>query len=222
MDLSGKRIVITGAAGGLGRAVTEVARKQGATPLLVDLAFPSQPGDEHFSFDLTDASATAEAIGKMGRIDALFNLAGGFHMGPTAYDLEDDGWDNMFRINVTTLRNAVGAVVPKMLEQGSGSIVNVGAYGALQGLPQLSAYCAAKSTVMRLTESLAGELREKGINVNAVLPTVIDTPANREAMPDADPALWVAPADLANAICFLASDAARAVHGALLPVRGLS
>lgn len=222
MDLSGKRIVITGASGGLGRTVTEVAGQLGATPVLVDLVFPSAPDHEHYSVDLTDAGAIAGAVDKMGRIDALLNLAGGFHMGPPAYDLQDEGWDNMFRINVTTLRNTVAAVVPKMLAQGRGAIVNVGAYGALQGLPQLSAYCAAKSTVMRLTESLAGELREKGINVNAVLPTVIDTPPNRKAMPDADPALWVAPADLANAICFLASDSARAIHGALLPVRGLS
>src|SRR5690606_32106908 len=223
MSLSGKRIVITGAAGGLGRTVTAVARQQGATPLLVDLAFPDDfaPDLEKFAFDLTDAAATARQVAGMGRIDALFNLAGGFHMG-ASHDLADPGWDAMFRLNVDTLRSMVAAVVPVMLGEGRGAIVNVGALGAVQGQANLGAYGAAKSVVMRLTESLSAELRAQGINVNAVLPSIIDTPANRRDMPDADPAKWVAPADLANVICFLASDAARAIHGALLPVRGLS
>ena len=112
--------------------------------------------------------------------------------------------------------------VPRLLARTRGSIVNIGAYGALQGQADMSAYCASKSTVMRITESLANEVRGQGINVNAVLPTVIDTPANRAGMPDTDPSLWVDPGDLANVICFLGSDAARAVHGALVPVRGLS
>ncbi|HLS98352.1 MAG: SDR family NAD(P)-dependent oxidoreductase [Porticoccaceae bacterium] len=223
MDLSGKRIVITGAAGGLGRAVTAAVIAQGGTPLLVDLAFPADfaPGEEKFAFDLTDTAATAREVARMGHIDGLMNLAGGFHMGPS-HDIGDDGWDAMFRINVQTLRSMVAAVVPKMLAQGRGTIVNVGALGAVQGQAQLGAYGASKSVVMRLTESLSAELRERGINVNAVLPSIIDTPANRKDMPDADPAKWVAPADLARVICFLASDAARAIHGALVPVRGLS
>jgi NAD(P)-dependent dehydrogenase (short-subunit alcohol dehydrogenase family) len=223
MSLTGKRVAITGAAGGLGRAVTAAVIEQGATPLLIDLKFPGDfaPDQEKFELDLTDARATASAFGKMGRVDALFNLAGGFHMAPS-HDIEDPGWDNMFRMNVQTLRSAVAAVVPKMLDQGGGAIVNIGAIGALQGHGNLGAYGASKSAVMRLTESLSDELREQGINVNAVLPSVIDTPANREGMPDADPSQWVAPEDLANVICFLASDRARAIHGALLPVRGLS
>lgn len=223
MSLTGKRIVITGAAGGLGKIVTAIAQQEGATPILVDLAFADDfaPGPEKFAFDLTDATTTARQVEKMGRIDGLFNLAGGFHMG-ASHDLEDPGWDAMFTLNVTTLRSMVAAVVPVMLKQGHGAIVNVGALGALQGQANLGAYCAAKSVVMRLTESLSAELRNKGINVNAVLPSIIDTPANRKDMPDADPALWVATQDLANVICFLASDEARAIHGALVPVRGLS
>ena len=109
-----------------------------------------------------------------------------------------------------------------VLERGRGSIVNVGALSAQSGQPNMGAYVAAKSTVMRLTESLSGELRSQGVNVNAVLPSMIDTPTNRRDMPDADFSRWVDPADLAEVMCFLASDAARAVHGALVPVRGLS
>ena len=116
---------------------------------------------------------------------------------------------------------AVHSVVPHMLEQGGGKIVNVGAYSAQKGVAQMGAYVAAKSAVIRLTESMAAELRDKNINVNCVLPTIIDTPENRAAMPKADPSRWVAPRDLANVIAFLASDAARAIHGAAVPVTGL-
>jgi NAD(P)-dependent dehydrogenase (short-subunit alcohol dehydrogenase family) len=109
-----------------------------------------------------------------------------------------------------------------MLEQGSGKIVNVGTYAAQKGVAQMGAYVASKSAVIRLTETMAAELREKNINVNCVLPTIIDTPENRAAMPKADPSRWVAPHDLANVIVFLASDGARAIHGAAVPVTGLS
>jgi NAD(P)-dependent dehydrogenase (short-subunit alcohol dehydrogenase family) len=111
--------------------------------------------------------------------------------------------------------------VPKLRERDHASIVNIGALGALSGQAAMSAYCAAKSTVMRLTESLSEELKSDGINVNAVLPSIIDTQPNREAMPDADFDTWVSPAQLAEVICFLASERARAIHGALLPVKGL-
>ena len=109
-----------------------------------------------------------------------------------------------------------------MLAAGGGKIVNVGAYAAQKGVANMGAYVAAKSAVIRLTESMAAELRSRNINVNCVLPTIIDTPENRAAMPDTDPSRWVSPADLAEVIVFLASDAARAVHGAALPVSGLS
>ena len=143
-------------------------------------------------------------------------------MGTESWDSSEDQWDVMFSLNVSTMRNAIKAAVPVLLEQQKGSIVNVGAYGAREGQGLMGAYCASKSVVMRLTETLAEELKTKGINVNAVLPTVIDTPTNRAAMPDADPAAWVSPDDLAAVICFLSSPAARAINGALIPVRGLS
>jgi NAD(P)-dependent dehydrogenase (short-subunit alcohol dehydrogenase family) len=109
-----------------------------------------------------------------------------------------------------------------MLAGGGGKIVNVGAFAAQKGSAGMAAYIASKSAVIRLTESMSAELREKNVNVNCVLPTTLDTPENRKAMPDADPRKWVAPDDLANVIAFLASDAARAIHGAAIPVTGLS
>jgi NAD(P)-dependent dehydrogenase (short-subunit alcohol dehydrogenase family) len=126
----------------------------------------------------------------------------------------------MFRINVETMRNAVRAAVPALRQRGGGAIVNVGALSAREGQAQMSAYCAAKSTVMRLTESLSKELRAEQINVNAVLPSILDTPRNRADMPDADFSRWVSPDSLAGVMLFLASDAARDIHGALLPVSG--
>ena len=128
----------------------------------------------------------------------------------------------MLDLNARTLLNTVGAVVPVMLANGGGKIVTVGANAARQGMAQMSAYIAAKSAVIRLTESLSAELRGKGVNVNCVMPSIIDTPENRSAMPDADPGNWVSPAKLANVILFLASDEASAIHGASVPVVGLS
>jgi NAD(P)-dependent dehydrogenase (short-subunit alcohol dehydrogenase family) len=127
----------------------------------------------------------------------------------------------MFKINVDTMRNATMGAVPLLLRSG-GAIVNIGALGALTGQGAMSAYCCAKSSVMKLTESLSDELRHKGVNVNAVLPSIIDTPTNREDMPDADFSRWVSPAQLAEVLCFLACGAAGAIHGALIPVRGLA
>ena len=124
--------------------------------------------------------------------------------------------------NARTVLHMSRAVVPAMLKTGGGRIVNVGAFAAQKGAAQMGAYIASKSAVIRLTETMAAELREQNINVNCVLPTIIDTPENRAAMPKTDPKRWVATQDLAQVIVFLASDAARAIHGAALPVTGLS
>ena len=134
----------------------------------------------------------------------------------------DSTWDFLLDLNARTLLHTARAVVPAMLGRGGGRIVNVAAYAARQGQAQMAAYCVAKDAVIRLTEAMSAELRDKNINVNCVLPTIIDTPENRAAMPDADPTRWVDPQDLARVIQFLASDGARAVHGAALPVTGLS
>ena len=236
MEFDRRTVMITGAAGNLGRAVAQHFAGQGARLVLLDVsdaalqaARPEGVPDADvlaLAVDLLDRAqveaAAQQAVERFGRIDALANLAGGFTMGEPVHALSDEAWDNMLTLNVRTLLNTVRAVVPHMLAQGRGAIVNVGAASALKGLAQMGAYCASKSAVIRLTESLSAELREGGVNVNCVLPSIIDTPANRAAMPDADPARWVAPQDLAAVIAFLCSPAARAVHGAALPVVGLS
>ncbi len=228
MSLAGKTVVIIGANGGLGKIVAETAKAQGASLVLLDVAFPpaelqqTAAGVAKFAVDLTDAQATQACFDKIGAFDVVMNLAGGFDMGPAVHEITDAQWDFLFKMNVTTLHNVVRAAVPKLVTKGRGAIVNVGALGALKGQANMGAYCASKSVVMKLTESQSEELKGKGINVNAVLPSIIDTPRNRADMPSADFSKWVAPADLASVLCFLASDAARAVHGVLLPVAGLS
>ena len=217
------RVVITGAAGTLGQAAAAKAREQGACVIGLDIvdAASVPNADEYRQVDLLDREGTLACFSSLGGVDILLNIAGGFAMGDDAFDPASDQWDRMFKINVETMRNATMAAVPLLLARGGGAIVNIGALGALTGQAGMSAYCCAKSSVMKLTESLSGELRHQGINVNAVLPSIIDTPPNREGMPDADFSQWVAPEQLANVICFLASPAASAVHGALIPVRGL-
>lgn len=233
-DLDGAVVLITGAAGNLGRAVAEVFAERGARLALVDLHAESlasvfgEAGERRMFvatnlLDSAQADAAAQAVvQRFGRIDALCNLAGGFRMGTPVHGTEAKTWDFLYDLNVRTVQHMAHAVVPQMQKQGNGKIVNIGAFSAQRGLANMGAYIAAKSAVIRLTESMAAELRTQNINVNCVLPTIIDTPANRADMPDANPADWVAPRDLANVIAFLASDAARAVHGAALPVTGLS
>jgi len=163
-----------------------------------------------------------KAIQDFKRIDVLCNIAGGFRMGRPVHETTDADWNFLMDLNARTVLHTARAVVPHMIAAGGGRIVNVGAFAAQKGAANMGAYIASKSAVMRLTETMAAELREKNINVNCVLPTIIDTPANRADMPKADPKRWVAPADLANVIVFLCSDEARAIHGATLPVTGLS
>jgi NAD(P)-dependent dehydrogenase (short-subunit alcohol dehydrogenase family) len=224
-DFNGKVVVITGAAGALGRAVAGEFAGRGATLALVDIIDTTGP---HLSLvgDLTDAAAAQkivqDVVRKLGRIDVLANVAGGFTMGETVDETTDKTWNFMFDLNVKTMLNMVRATVPGMRAARSGKIVNIGARAGLKGAGRMGAYCASKAVVIRLTESLADELKGSGINVNCILPSVIDTARNRQDMPDADPSKWVAPADLARAIAFLASDAAHAIHGVALPVEALS
>ena len=234
MSLGNRTAIVTGAAGNLGKAVAKAFADLGANLVLVDLkrerlesAFGSE--NDHRSFvpanllEMAEATGVAQAaLARFGRIDVLCNIAGGFRMGETVHETSDENWSFLFDINTRTLLHAVRAVVPHMVAAGSGKIVNVGAFAAQRGVARMGAYTASKGTVIRMTEAMAAELRDKNINVNCVLPTIIDTPQNRAAMPKANPAKWIAPADLANVIVFLASDAARAVHGAAVPVTALS
>jgi NAD(P)-dependent dehydrogenase (short-subunit alcohol dehydrogenase family) len=157
-----------------------------------------------------------------GRIDILANIAGGFTMGPPLHETEDRDWDFMMGLNARSVFNTCRAVVPRMLEQGGGRIVNVSARAATEGKGHMGPYCASKAAVLTLTESLAAEHRDTGINVNCILPGTVDTPQNRAAMPDADHSRWVPTSALADVILFLASDAARCVSGAAVPVYGRS
>lgn len=229
-----RTVCITGAAGNLGQAVAQVFAREGAQLVLMDKA-PLSDAFLHalapatclpIALDLSDAAqvraAIEQAIKRFGAIDVLCNLTGGFAMGDAVHATSDSTWDFLHDMNVRTLRNTSRAVVPQMLLQGGGKIVNVGAYAAQRGLPQMGAYIASKSEVLRITEAMAAELRMKNINVNCVLPTILDTAQNRAEMPDADPKRWVSPHDLAQVIAFLASDGARAIHGAGVPVTGLS
>ncbi len=221
MNLAGKTAVVTGAAGVLGAAVAEECEAQGARTVLIDVVAGFADGSgARLELDLTDAAAVTEAIAGVGEFDIVCNIAGGFDMGPKVFEITDAHWGGLFDINVTTLRNMLSATLPKLVAQGRGSIINVGALGALQGLASMGAYTAAKSVVMRLTEAASEEVRRQGVNVNAVLPSLIDTPRNRADMPNANHSTWVAPESLAKVICFLASDAAADIHGALIPVRG--
>jgi len=222
MNLQNKHMVITGGGGALGRAVAARAARAGACVTVVDRqAVQGLPeGVRSVVVDLTDAAQTQAAVQSLGAVDVLCAIAGGFSMGAPVHDADDAQWDAMMQGNVGSLRSALKAVVPGMLARGTGRVVTVGALSALQGKASMSAYTASKAVVMNLTEALAAEVAATAIRVNAVLPSIIDTPANRAAMPDADVSQWVQPTDMAEVICFLASDASQAIHGALIPLAG--
>ena len=228
--MRGKSVIVTGAFGVLGRAVATALADRGARVAAVDLAATPPEGLAAAlgagavmlgEIDLCDpagaARAAAGAVAAFGRLDGLINVAGGFAW-ETLADGDPATWDRLYRMNVVTCANMCRAAVPHLIASG-GRIVNVGAGGAVKAAAGMGAYAASKGGVHRLTEALAEELKGK-VAVNAVLPSIIDTPTNRADMPEADFSAWVAPADLAEVIVFLASDSARAVTGALLPVNG--
>lgn len=224
--MDGKVVVVTGALGALGSVVAMEALARGARVASVDHApapLPATPNRLDLGgVDLTDATQARTAIdatiSHFGRLDALINIAGGFAFEKVA-DGDPKTWQRMYALNVTTALNASRAAIPHLSRSGAGRIVNIGAMGALQAGAGMGAYAASKAGVHRLTEALAAE--QKGsITVNAVLPSIIDTDANRASMPKADFTKWVRPKELADVILFLASDAASAVTGALLPVSG--
>ena len=218
-------IAITGGQGVLGRAVVEAALADGLKVAIIDHA-PGQSAPEGVlelgGVDLTDAASAQTAIDTVaahfGRLDVLFNIAGGFVWQTT--DDADPAWASMFALNVATALNVSRAALPHLKASAEGRIVNVGANAALKSAAGMGAYAASKAGVHRLTESLAEELKDSSVTVNAVLPSILDTARNRQDMPDADPAKWVAPADLARVMLFLASPGSRAITGTLIPVTG--
>lgn len=218
--------VITGASGVLGRAVVSAALARGDAVAAVDFSpAPQEDGPDLMHLggvDLADpgaAQAAMDAVARrFGRIDHLLNAVGGFVWQTTDGPL--DNWDRMHRLNLLTVLNACRAALPHLAKSDNGRIVNIGALGAIQAAAGMGAYAASKAGVHKLTEALAEETRTTALTVNAVLPSIIDTPANRADMADADVSTWVQPSELAAVILFLASDAASAVTGALIPVRG--
>jgi NAD(P)-dependent dehydrogenase (short-subunit alcohol dehydrogenase family) len=224
--ISDKVVVVTGSGGVLGQAVAVTLSAHGAKLALLDHSRESAglPGVLHYGgVDLTREDAARSAMERVfkdtGRIDGLINVAGGFRWEKLAGGTLDH-WDSMYRINLRTAVASCQAALPYLLRGGGGRIVNVAAMAAGHAGAGMGAYAASKAGVARLTEALADELKDHGITVNAILPGILDTPKNRSDMPQADFTRWVAPADAAEVIAFLVSDAARAVTGALIPVVG--
>ena len=221
-------VVVTGGFGTLGRAVARRAFERGARVAVIDIGqkgagHPLAPRTlELGGVDLTDTASARAAFARIeaefGGVDVLLNIAGGFVWQKVAGgDLS--AWDRMFAINLRSAVSACMAAIPLLEKSKSGAIVNVGAQAAAKAGAGMGAYAAAKAGIAKLTESLAEELKGK-VTVNAVLPSIIDTPANRADMPDADFAQWVRPEEIADAMLFLAAKQSRAITGALLPVTG--
>lgn len=223
--MAGRRIIVTGGFGALGRVVAQALATDGARVARVD--FAAAPADavegvlDIGGVDLTDAAAAAATIDRVtnafGGVDALVNIAGGF-----VWEKVEGGdvatWQRMFAMNLLTAATITSAALPALLASASARIVNIGAGAAIKADAGMGAYAASKAGVHRLTESLASELAGKDITVNAILPSIIDTPTNRVDMPDADFTAWVTPQAIADVVRFLLSDQARAISGALIPV----
>ena len=231
MKFADRVAVVTGAGGNLGRAVVDAFVAAGAQVAAVEhgasgAANPPDAFDRRLTVhaDLLDEASTRAAADavfeRWGRIDVLCNIAGGFAAGTPVHETPDDLWRRMFDLNVMTAVHASKAVIPRMITAGRGNIVNVAAASSVRGQANMAAYGVAKSGVIRLTESMAAELREHGICVACVLPTIIDTPQNRTAMPAADTSQWTPPAAIADVVLLLASDTAMVASVAALPVAG--
>ena len=226
-----KTVIVTGAFGALGRVVARTLAAKGARLALVDAA-PAVPealtGElaGHLllpGVDLTSQAATegmvATVVTRHRTLDAVVNIAGGFRW-ESIVDGDPATWDAMFTLNVKTTLHVCRASLPHLLDRPGSRIVNIGAGAAGKAAAGMGAYAASKSGVLRLTEALSEETKDRGLTVNAILPSIIDTPANRKDMPDADVTRWVAPEAVADVVAFLLSDAARAITGAGIPVAG--
>lgn len=236
-DFTDQVVIVTGGAGNLGQAVTRafyaagsrvavvVRKRQDAIDAFGD-DLPEGDRCVYVAGDLADESSVAEIVrevmDRFGRIDALVNTAGGIRAGTPLHETPVDIWDFMMSLNARTVFLMSRAVIPHMLARRRGRIISISARAALKGTAKHGPYNAAKMAVIRLTETMAAELRPHGITANCILPGTIDTPANRAETPDADFTRWVSPESLAGVILFLASDAAADVNGAAIPVYGRS
>lgn len=233
-DTNSINVIVTGAAGNLGKAVAGKFHAQGCQLALLDYdvkgleAVAAELGDncQTFQVDLTSLESVSKVIANvleaMGHIDVVANIAGGFRMGPLLQDTDEKTWNFMFDLNARSVFNVCHEILPSMVDRQAGKIINISARAALAGKAKMAPYCASKSAVITLTESLAAENRMNNINVNCILPGTIDTPQNRDDMPDADFSNWVPPSGLADVVAFLASEEAAYINGAAIPVFGKS
>lgn len=236
-DLREKVAVITGGAGGLGRAVSAAFAEAGATVVVVERAGPTTDAFvaeaaarghriSHIAADVLDetsiASMVADVLARHGRLDVLVNLVGGFAAGQPVTELDLAVWERLQDLNVRSAFLVSKHAARPMIQQRAGRILNISSRGARSGRKNAAAYAVAKGAIITLTEVQAEELRDHGITVNCILPSIIDTPANRRDMPNADFARWPKPEEVARVLLFLASDDARLINGAAIPVYGLA
>jgi NAD(P)-dependent dehydrogenase (short-subunit alcohol dehydrogenase family) len=221
MDMKGKVVLITGGAGALGQTVVPAFVSTGASVILGDRTPVQMPGITALKADFTDHTQVRnlvdEVIRTSGRLDALINLVGGFATGRLV-ETDVSLWQRMLTMNLTSAFLLSQAVLPFMLQHGQGRIVHVAARAALEPFAGAAAYIVSKAGLIGLIRTLSSELEGSGVTVNAVLPSTIDTPANRRAMPAADPSKWARPDSIAHTLTFLASEAASQINGALIPI----
>ena len=226
--MSDRIVVITGAKGGLGSFVTKRFlehgdRVVGASRSIRQSDFPNErfvavPTD--FTKSSSVKSLADQAIAKFGRIDVLVHVAGGFAGGTPLHETDEQTWTEMLDQNLTAAFHVARAVIPQMRKQGAGRFIAVGSHAAEQPHSNLGAYVVSKSALVTLIKTIALENADRNITANVVLPGTMDTPANRTAMPKADRSMWVSPADVAEAIFWLASDTTSQVNGAAISVSG--
>ena len=235
-DFEGKAVLITGGTGALGRQISLSFLKSNAAVSITHVTdkeiqqLESTLGDLMknvvlIKADIGDESQiknlVSDVVKKYGRIDILINVVGGFLGGKKVTEMTEKEWDLMMNLNLKTAFLISKHVVEQMVKQGSGKVVHVAARLGLKGIAGNSAYGASKSGLIRLVESLSDEVKDKNINVNCIMPSIIDTGANRKDMPDADFSKWVKPSEIARVMLFLASDDSKPIHGAAIPVYGL-
>jgi NAD(P)-dependent dehydrogenase (short-subunit alcohol dehydrogenase family) len=235
ISFSERVIVVAGGTGGLGRAVSVAFLEEGAKVIvtyrreeefnkLKDSAGLKASSLEGHQVDVTDEAATVEFIHrvltKFGALDVLVNTIGGYVGGVKLWDITPEVLDQMLSLNLRSGYSLARAVMPAMLHAGRGSIVNVAARAALDHGAGAAAYAASKAAAVALMDSLAADARGSGVRVNSILPSIIDTPANRLAMPESDFAAWPKPENIAQVVLFLSSDLAKTIHGAAVPVYG--
>ncbi len=235
IDFSGQVVLVAGGTGGLGKAVSLGFIEAGAHVIvtyqnevefraLKELVGPDQSSLSGHQVDVTDESAVADLANRVlqqhGAMSVLVNTVGGYAGGVKLWDLETSVFDRMLKLNLRSGYVLARAVMPIMLKAGHGSIVNVSAKAAFDHGAGAAAYAASKAGALALMDSIAADAKGTGVRVNSILPSVIDTPANRQAMPNADFATWPKPEDIAHVILFLSSDFAKSIHGAAIPVYG--